>query len=285
MEPFEILIAGPEVDLAPLTRHLWAHRIVHRVVEMDGKQHLLLARPEDVAQVRVWIRQWQEGSLVEPARPPSKPLARLVLTLAEVPVTLLILLALIGVFGWMHVSSVWEAWIVPGSDLWPQQRWHLDAYLDIGLTAFFLPSILHFSLVHIVFNGLWWWTFGAAIERRDGGRVLLALFLVIAVLSSMIQWWYGGPGYGGASGVTMGLMGWIGWRQQFHRIRYPIPAMLLPLMVGWLLLTLVADTLLGGISGTGHGAHFGGLLCGFILAALWSRLRGTERRDGDKHDS
>src|SRR5690606_37805260 len=69
------------------------------------------------------------------------------------------------------------------------------------------------------------------------------------------------------SGVTMGLLGWVGIR--LRRVPYALPTMLLPVMVGWLLLTLGADTLVPGLSGTAHGAHFGGLITGMLLGLIW----------------
>ncbi|MCY0966397.1 rhomboid family intramembrane serine protease [Parathalassolituus penaei] len=280
MEPLLVLVAGPEIDLGPVTRLLWAHRIGHRVVEINGQQHLFLARREDIPQVRIWIGQWREGQLPEAQAPAVKPLSRFIVTLAQIPVTLLVLLLLSGIFLWMQVSSAWEPWTMPGADLWPDQRFSLSAYADIGVVAFFLPALLHLSLPHLVFNGLWWWILGRAIERRDGGRVLLVVAMLTAVLSSMVQWWFAGPGFAGASGVTMGLLGWIGWRQH-QKIRYPIPPMLLPMMVGFLFLSLVLDSVFPGMTGTAHGAHFGGLLAGFILAALWSVWRRPEKPRGE----
>ena len=69
--------------------------------------------------------------------------------------------------------------------------------------------------------------------------------------------------------MTLGLLGWVGFRQRRRNIDYQIPRMLLPVMVGWLLLTISADTLVPGLSGTAHGAYLGGLICGFILAIVW----------------
>jgi GlpG protein len=280
MEPLLLLIAGPEIDLGPLTRHLWANRIAHRVVEQDGQQRLYLARTEDIPQVKIWISQWREGQLADAVAAPVKPLSRFLVALAEVPVTLLVLLFLVAVFLWMQVSPEWQVWTIPGTEYWPDQRWSLDAYLKIGLLAFWLPSILHLSLMHIVFNGLWWWVLGSAIERRDGGRVLIVLTLVTGALSGVAQWWYAGPGFAGASGITMGLLGWIGWRQYQQRIRYPVPPILLPVMVGFLLLSLMGDSLVPGLTGTAHGAHFGGLLSGFILAALWAVISRSDKARG-----
>ena len=280
MEPLLVLVAGPDIDLGPLTRLLWAHRISHRVVEHDGQQHLFLARREDIPQVRIWITQWREGQLPEAKGPALKPLSRLVVALTEVPVTVLVQLLLVAMFVWMQFSDAWEIWTVPGYGLWPEQRWDPMSYMQIGPGAFLLPALLHLSLPHIVFNSVWWWILGRAIERRDGGLVLLVIAVLTAVLSSMVQWWFAGPGFAGASGATMGLLGWVGWRQ-YQKIRYPIPPMLLPMMAGIMFLSLVLDSAFPGLTGTAHGAHFGGLLAGFILAAVWSVWRRPDKPRGE----
>ena len=81
MEPIAVLSAPLATDLSPLTRHLWARRIVHRVIEQHGEQNdgqdpqqvLFIVNPADLAQIQVLIEQWREGSLGEPeARVASK---------------------------------------------------------------------------------------------------------------------------------------------------------------------------------------------------------------------
>lgn len=275
MEALLVLVADAAVDLSPLTQQLWAHRIAHRVIMVEGQQHLYLAHEADIAQVRSWVEQWREGQLgkpeVETVKP--RPLVAFILTLAQVPVTLAMSLVLVLIFGWMHISTDWLAWVQPGDGLWPEQRMQLATYLDIGLLAWLKPILVHFSLVHLVFNSMWWWILGRSIEQHDGSRMLLLLTLITGLVGNLVQWWYGGPGFGGLSGVTLGLLGWVGWRQYQRKLSYSIPAMLLPVMVGWLLLTMMSDSLLPGLTGIAHGAHLGGLIAGMLLATVWPSKR------------
>ena len=149
----------------------------------------------------------------------------------------------------------------------PQQRLQLSTYLDIGLWALWRPTLLHFSFMHILFNSLWWFILARPIERHDGVLPLLALVLICGLAGNAVQWWYAGPSFGGVSGVTMGMLGWVGLR--LRRVPYAVPTMLLPVMVGWMVISVALDTVIPGTSGTAHGAHIGGLISGFLLAALW----------------
>jgi len=267
-EPVLVLVAELHVDLSPLTKHLWAERIVHRVVEQDGKQCLYLANPADSERVKVWLEQWQAGELQEPEPVSAKPaIQQYLLDWIKTPVSMALLLMFIGVFIWMHLSTSWQSWLYAGAEYWPQQRLNFSTYTDIGLWALWRPTLLHFSFMHILFNSLWWFILARPIERHDGVVPLLALLLICGLVGNTVQWWYAGPSFGGVSGVTMGMMGWIGLR--LRKVPYRVPRMLLPVMVGWTVLTIALDTVIPGMSGTAHGAHIGGLIAGFLLAAVW----------------
>lgn len=263
-----VLVAKNTVDLSPLTRHLWAERIAHRVVEQGDEQFLYLAHEEDAARVRAWYEQWREGQLQAPEpvkRPPA--LKQFLAAGLQTPVSLIFLLLFIAVFLWMQVSPEWQDWLVTGAQWWPQQRFDPQVYLSIGLWEFWRPTLLHFSIMHIVFNGLWWWILARRIERLDGVPALLIITVFCGLAGNIVQWWYAGPAFGGVSGVTMGMLGWVGYR--LRRVPYEVPRALLPVMVGWLLLTIGADTLVPGLTSSAHGAHLGGLISGFLLAAVW----------------
>ncbi|MGB1091679.1 MAG: rhomboid family intramembrane serine protease [Oceanobacter sp.] len=273
--PVLVLVAGPEIDLSPLTQHLWAHRIAHRVVEVKGQQHLILASVEHVPAVKVWVEQWRAGELTPPEKQSSgSPVASFVLALAQTPVTLMFVLVELVFFGWMLTSNGWMEMSQPGAGLWPDLRNDPGLYLglgdsSLGLVSLWLPCLLHFSVMHLLFNGIWWWVLGRAIEQMEGTLALLVLMFVAGYLGNAVQWWYAGPGFGGASGITMALLGWVGWRQYFQKIQYPMPAMLVPLMVGFMLFEIATDTLFPGLTQSAHGAHIGGFVAGALIAAVW----------------
>lgn len=52
--------------------------------------------------------------------------------LLQTPLSVLALLVLIAVFGWMHVDNAWQAWVSYGGEYWPQQRLDPGIYLQLG---------------------------------------------------------------------------------------------------------------------------------------------------------
>lgn len=274
MEPIIALVAEPAINLLPLTSKLWAERIPHRVViNEQGQQCLLLANPADKARVNEWLELWREGQLDQtPAAVlPHQHGWGFALTISKAPVSAITLLILLLAFAWMHLSDGWQVWLLESKHLWPSQSLNLQTYLDIGLWGLYRPVLLHFSLAHIAFNGLWWWILAPQIERLDGVKALLLLIFLCGLLGNAVQWWYTGPNFGGASGITMGMLGWVGIR--LKQVPYPFPPMLLPIMVGIMLLTIGADMVIPGITSTAHGAHIGGLLTGLLLGLAWPKSK------------
>jgi len=79
----------------------------------------------------------------------------------------------------------------------------------------FTPIFIHFGLLHILFNMLWLRDLGSMIEGRQSTWRLALLVLVIAACSNLAQFYYGGPDFGGMSGVVYGLLGYIWMRGKF----------------------------------------------------------------------
>lgn len=267
------LVAEPEVDLSPLTGRLWANKIAHRVITQEGKQCLYLADDRDMAQVQTWLEEWQQGQLDEADLISESHSGSWVLKISEAPLAFLFIPLFASVFAWMHISTDWNAWVMLGQALWPEHRFSLNAYVEIGLWQLWRPTLLHFSLLHILMNMVWWWVLARRIEVIDGKAAMLLIVLLCGVMGNAAQWWYGGPGFGGASGVTLGMLAWVASREHRFRLGYQVPPVLLTVMIAWLLLTLLGDTVVPGLSGTAHGAHFGGLICGLLLSQLWPARR------------
>jgi GlpG protein len=77
------------------------------------------------------------------------------------------------------------------------------------------PIFIHFSVLHILFNMLWLRDLGSMIEGRQSTWMLAILVLVIAACSNLGQFLFGGPVFGGMSGVVYGLLGYIWMRGKF----------------------------------------------------------------------
>lgn len=125
----------------------------------------------------------------------------------------------------------------------------------------FTPSLLHFSVLHLVFNLLWWWYLGGKIENKLGLRPLLVLLLIAGTLPSLVQYLITGPHFGGLSGVVYALVGYcwlIGNKRPELGVQLP------PAYMGFMLFWLVLGfTDLFGLS-IANGAHIGGLIIGLI---------------------
>lgn len=131
------------------------------------------------------------------------------------------------------------------------------------------PALLHFGLLHLLFNLLWWWELGGLLEKYQSSRRLLALGAVIALVSNGAQFLVYGPGFGGLSAVVYGLLGYA-WLYPFADPRAPfrLRGGIVAFMLGWLALgyTGIFDALFG-INISHHG-HLAGLLVGGALGLL-----------------
>lgn len=140
------------------------------------------------------------------------------------------------------------------------------------------PVFLHFGLVHLLFNLLWWWDLGGLIERTQSRMQLLGVFLVTALLSNFWQFQEAGNGFGGLSGVVYGLLGYV-WIYPLAnpRVGFRVRKEIVIFMVGWLLLGYsgVLDNVLGKIA---NAAHTAGLITGIGLGAVFGLLHRTMAR-------
>ncbi len=129
----------------------------------------------------------------------------------------------------------------------------------------FTPVLLHFSLLHLLFNLLWWWQLGGEVERREGTRTLFGLLLLASVFPNLLQWLWSGSNFGGLSGVVYALLGYVwlaGRLNPASRLRLPGGiALFMLLWLAWGFVAFIGPQM-------ANGAHLGGLLAG-LLVALW----------------
>lgn len=135
------------------------------------------------------------------------------------------------------------------------------------------PAFIHFSVLHIVFNLLWWGMLGAKIERTLGVSMLLIVFLISATVSNAAQALFSDPVqgnlflFGGLSGVVYAVMGfvwWLGWLRPSWGLS--LPNSIVGFMLVWLVLGY-ADILWVSMA---NAAHTAGLISGCLLAATLS---------------
>lgn len=173
------------------------------------------------------------------------------LMLQAQPLTLSVALILLAVFFLFWLAVPVETVL---SFEWPWQRgqiWRL-----------FTPVLLHFSLLHLLFNLAWWWYLGGRTEQRYGAAKLAVLLISAALIPNVLQAMLTNTLFGGLSGVTYALLGylWLRERNSSDMTQKTVTNGLFIFMIGWLLLGF-ANVL--GLN-TANQAHLGGLLIGLI---------------------
>ncbi|MFP2387589.1 rhomboid family intramembrane serine protease GlpG [Enterobacter ludwigii] len=171
------------------------------------------------------------------------------------PFTLLLMVACIIVFIMMNVVGDQSVMIA--------LAWPYDPSLDVDVWRYFTHALMHFSVMHILFNLLWWWYLGGAVEKRLGSGKLIVITVISALLSGYVQHKFSGPWFGGLSGVVYALMGYVWLRGErdpesgIYLQRGLITFALIWLIAGWFDLF--------GMS-IANGAHVTGLAVGLAMA-------------------
>lgn len=141
------------------------------------------------------------------------------------------------------------------SDTFTDLPWHQP-------WRFLTPALLHFSLLHFLFNVFWWWYLGGRVERFYGPSYLLIALVFCGVFSNLMQYLVSGPYFGGLSGVVYGLFGLsvvVSWQRPRHPLF--LPTGLIVFMLVWLLLGYT-DLLWVSVANTAHSV---GLIAGLLL--------------------
>lgn len=133
------------------------------------------------------------------------------------------------------------------------------------------PMLIHFGIIHLLFNAMWVWKLGRQIEHEHGTLAMLGLVLLGQIPSGLGQYLATGPTFGGLSGVAYALFGFVWMHARFDRRRsYAIEDSTVVIMMIWLV--ACATGLLGPIANV---AHAFGLLAGLFagLPAYRAHLR------------
>jgi len=135
----------------------------------------------------------------------------------------------------------------------------------------FTPAFIHFSVIHIMFNLIWWWVLGSQLERIFGTWLLVIIFTIAAISSNVAQLLVTGPDFGGLSGVVYALFGFVWWigllRPQWG---IGLPTNLVIFLLGWLALGYF-DVLWVNMA---NEAHLFGLISGCAMALITHQLAG-----------
>lgn len=172
------------------------------------------------------------------------------------PLTLVVIIACLAIYA---LDAI-------GLPIFDELAFHptLAQFTDWQAWRYVTPAFIHFSVLHLVFNLLWWWYLGGQIEQRLGSGKLFILLIVGAALPNIAEFFASGPRFGGLSGVVYALLGysWLRTRLQ-PDCGLAMPPALMGFMLVWLVLGFL--DMLG--TPTANMAHLAGLLVG--LAQGW----------------
>src|SRR5215472_9739887 len=182
------------------------------------------------------------------------------------PLTFVLIVICVAVFIWSNFGTDFER--VAG--LFISEYLRSDGFLPEvrhgQIWRLFTPMLLHFGVMHILFNMMWLRDLGSMIEGRQSTLYLAALVVVIAGVSNFAQYFVSGPIFGGMSGVVYGLLGYIWIRGKFD----PASGLFLHqttvvMMLVWFFLCLV-----GVIPNVANTVHAAGLVVGMAWGYLSS---------------
>lgn len=286
MSRVEALRRPLQEDLSGFVALLRRLQVPHRVSEERDAQVLWVPAGPLAEQVQALYLRYPQGAgeaeVPTPARPARPGFAEHVRASWMTSLVLLVTFAIAVVtqLGDSFESLRWltfQDFQVRGEYLY-FQPWL--ASLEAGQWwRLVTPMLIHFGILHLAMNSLWYWELGRRIEYRQGRLALLALTLIFGVLSNFAQFWFGGPSlFGGLSGVLYGLLGYC-W---IFQLLAPTPAYQLPkgvlgMMLVWLLVCLsgIIDTL--GIGSIANAAHVGGLAAGCAFGLIGGALARVRR--------
>ncbi len=228
---------------------LWLMEDEHQLeVESEIKQ--FLANPNDG---KYQAASWDMAESRKPQFQYKSPSMMAMLKAKAGPLTLSVMVICVVIFALQQLgmtNAVFAALHFPAES---GQQWQLWRWVS--------HALLHFSVLHIVFNLLWWWQFGGDIEKRLGSFKLLQLFLVSSAFSGAGQYWVEGANFGGLSGVVYALVGYLwmlGWRAPALGLGIQKP--LVAFMLVWLALGFVQPFM-----AIANSAHLAGLVVGVLL--------------------
>ncbi|MGK8286200.1 rhomboid family intramembrane serine protease [Pseudomonas putida] len=285
MNIVEVMRLPLSVDLSGFVKLLQRLQIPHRVSE-EGEVQVLWAPETMAADVLQLYQRFPDGNAdIEPATDPmgaSLPAkgptlaeqARACKVTASVLFLCLIVAGLTGLgdnlatISWFtfldfRVQGEYLHFTPLAQGLAEGQWWRLVS-----------PMLLHFGVLHLAMNGLWYWELGKRIELRQGSWLLLGLTLLFSLVSNLAQHYTSGPSlFGGLSGVLYGLLGHVWLYQWLAPNRYfSLPKGVLVMMLIWLVICLTGVVGQLGFGQIANAAHVGGLLFGCLTGLLGGAL-------------
>jgi len=285
MNPVAVLRLPLNIDLSGFVELLRRLNVPHRVSEEAGEQVLWVPDAPQLAEdVRRLYEQYPQGDPTAQL-PPGREVVAVsrpspLLQVRSSPVTSIFLLLCLIVAGVTLLGDNFEAlsWLT-FNDFRVSGDYVMFTPVGVTLAAgqwwrIVSPMLIHFGLLHLVMNALWFWELGRRIEMRQGSWQLLGLTLAFSAFSNYGQYFWSGPSlFGGLSGVLYGLLGhcWI-FQWLAPNPIYRLPRGVLVMMLAWLVLCMSGLISLLGFGEIANGAHVGGLIIGCATGLVGGAL-------------
>lgn len=149
----------------------------------------------------------------------------------------------------------------------------LEDVLSGQVWRLWTPMLLHFGLIHILFNAYMTYNLASLVEEAHGSAYLISVSLSIALFSNLAQYAAGGPAFGGMSGVVYGLFGFLWLRGSLdRRAGYQLPGQLVAILLIWFVLCAI-----GFIPNVANWAHGAGLAIGAGAGAFTAMVARSGR--------
>jgi len=194
------------------------------------------------------------------------------------PATVVLVLAILGIFALLHVVPMRTANILAFELGLVPERIRLamaEPFSGLGLHAaatLVSHAFVHWDFIHVAVNAGFLLAFGSLIERIAGPVRFTAVFVLSAVAGALVQLLFAGDGFSimfGASGGVSGCMGAAVRLMLADRLdprRRRLGLNLILVLVG---LNLLMGVFGGGLFGLDAAiawqAHLGGFVAGFLM--------------------
>ncbi|MEP0072086.1 MAG: rhomboid family intramembrane serine protease [Marinomonas sp.] len=278
-------------DPKALTQALWHHKIAHQVIFNEGHNELWLRDPRQLPALEKILTLWKDNpteldyTKVEKGNL-TQSNTSLFAQFKRTPVTIVLLLATLLVAVLTELGGNIETvglFTISAFDVINGQIYFnnlSEIFVRNEYWRLFSPALLHFSVLHLVFNTLWVWDIGRKLERLLGSVVWAVGVFIVAVLSNILQYEISGyPLFGGLSGVVYGLIGFA-WLLPILKTSFPtmISKQLMVFFIVWLGIGYTPFPEMIGLGSIANTAHSIGLLVGLGLCLVyWLVTKGRHR--------
>ncbi|MCA9176427.1 MAG: rhomboid family intramembrane serine protease [Planctomycetales bacterium] len=197
---------------------------------------------------------------------------------SKAPITMLLIVASIGVSLWTSMGADKTRTDPIGFVSYRHMRTKADlSDPEVALTdirqgqvwRLVTPIFLHLGMMHLLFNMMMMYQLGGIVEFRKGKLKYIAIVLVLAVISGLVQaliWRQ--PFFGGMSGVLYGLFGYVWMKSKFDPADgFRIPSETVTMLLVWFVICFLPSM------NVANGGHTGGLVAGAAIGYLSAMMR------------